>query len=461
MKNKKSISVIISLLAAVVISILPPPEGLAPEAMRFLGIFVGGIILLITAVVDNWVAALLMGAALVLTKVTNLNGVFAQFSQSTPWSLVMIFAFAAGIVNSRLMVRIAYKILTVFPASYKGAVTALMAAGVITGPLIPSGTAKLNILIPVANQLTDTLGLEKGSSGARGLFAVNWLTCLIGSQTFTSGSAIVMILIGMMGADGEGWGMLTWFKAAILWYIILLIGTYIYSAIICQPKNEQKFTKEFFQEKCDELGPMSFNEKITAVVLIATIILWATVSITKFDSNMIGFVAICALTIAGVMGTSDMVTKVPWTLIIFVGIIMGMSSTMSTLGWNSWLAANLGGIAGMFTSSPWIFVPFLLVFTLLMRFIIIESVTLLVLMLAIFTPFMAPAGLNMFLIVWIVFQTSYVVYAPYQSSAWLGIIQMADRIEIKDARKTSIAYIVINFIATMASIPVWQILGLC
>ena len=461
MNKKKTIFMTIALFAAIMISILPAPEGLNATSMRFLGIFIAGIFLLVTNTVEDYVAFMFVAIALILTRVASFGTVFSQFATSTPWMLIMVFAFAAGIGNSGLLARVAYKILSLFPANYNGAVLALMSASVVTGPLIPSGTAKANILIPVGNQLTETLGLEDNSRGAMGLYAAVFLPSYIGSSAFTSGSAIIAALIGMMGADGAGFDMLTWFKATCVWYVVLLIGTYLFAGVFCRPKNQQQFSKEFFQEKSKTLGPMSKKEKITAAVLISVIILWSTTSITGFDTTMVGFLAVMILIVTDVMSTRDFATRVPWTLIIFIGIVMSLSSIMSETGWNAWLAENLGGIVGGITGSIWIFVPVLIVLTLALRFVIIESVTLLVMLLPVFSPFMADAGFNMFIPVFVIFITAYVLFAPYQCPGFIGVAKMADRISFREVRNTSIAYVIINFIGMMASIPLWKLMGLC
>ena len=77
-----------------------------------------------------------------ILKITTFAGAFSAWSGSTLWLVIMVFALSVGIANSGLLTRIALKMLSLFPATYKGAVTALMATSVVLGPLVPSLSAK-------------------------------------------------------------------------------------------------------------------------------------------------------------------------------------------------------------------------------------------------------------------------------------------------------------------------------
>lgn len=462
MSNKKRYLIIaFAVVLAVVIALLPAPEGLTSVSMRFLGIFIAGLILVISNAVPDWIAFMSVAAFLVLAKVTDTATVFAQFHGGTIWLLIMVFSFAAGIGNSGILVRIAYKILTFFPASFRGAAMAMMTASVAVSPLIPSGMAKINILVPVGNQLTEILGLKKNSLSALALFAAVFVPNLYGAACFMTGSPAVGILLGMMGAEGEGVSMMTWLSYTIVYLLVLLVGFFIFCTVVCKPKEENAFTKEFFREKAAELGPMSSREKIAAGVLIGCIVLWSTTSITGFDTTMIGIIAILIMVIAGLMDTKDFISSVPWSLIVFIGIVLGMSNIMAATGWNEWLSAHLSGIVGVFTGNIWIFVIALTLLVYVLRFAIIETVMTLLILLPVITPFMASAGISMFIPVWVIYQSTFVMYAPYMCSAQMGLIQMCPHISFGEIRKMNVAYMIVNLIGLLASIPMWHLLGLC
>ena len=131
MEKKNILWIVVSLLCIAVGCIIPPPEGLTVEAMRFAGVFVAALILLISKAVPDWAGLLFCCCMLVCLKVGSVATVFSAFSGSTWWLIVMVFAFAAALGSTGLLKRIALKILGIFPATYNGAVLALMTAGVI------------------------------------------------------------------------------------------------------------------------------------------------------------------------------------------------------------------------------------------------------------------------------------------------------------------------------------------
>ena len=453
---------------------------LSPASFIYAGVFLAVIILLLTGALADWVVVLGASSLMILTdaicrkagvyqeEVFNMTGLFGAFSGSTIWLIIMVFALSAGIGKSGLLNRIAIAILSVFPPTYNGAVLAMMCTGTVLSPLIPSVNAKVNILIPFATSTTEEMKMKPRSKGALGLFAACYLPAYLGGNAFFTGSVYVSVICGFitsyatsLNAEGATFDFVSWFVASSIWFVILLVGTYIFCAIVCRPAEKVEFSKTFFKERLKELGPMKREEKIAASVLVIALVLWSTSSFHGMDTGMIGWAAICIMCALGLLEPSDFNTKIPWSLVIFIGSLLGMANYMSSLGWSEVIAGVLGPVLEPVVASPWIFVPFICIFTYLLRFLIIEQNTALVVVMAIFGGLMNAAGINLYVIIFVEFMSSMCWTVPYMNPFAMATLGVAGEkyVTFPEMRKASFLYMIVNLIGCTASIPLWYMLG--
>lgn len=481
---KKKIGLFVSLALIVVFYALaltmPATELLSPASYVYAGVFLSVIMLLLTQALPDWVVVIGASALMILTDavfkklgvqneaVFTMSGLFGAFSGSTVWLIIMVFALSAGIGKSGLLNRIAIGILSLFPPTYIGAVVAMMCTGTVLSPLIPSVNAKVNLLIPFATSTTEEMKIKPRSKQALGLFTACYLPAYLGGNAFITGSVYVSVMCGFissyaasLGANGATFNFVSWLAAAIVWFVVLLAGTFIYCGVICKPKEKLEFSKSFYKDRLKEMGPMSRNEKIAAAVLVTALVLWSTSGLHGMDTGMIGWAAVCVMCATGLIAPSDFNTKIPWSLVVFIGSLLGMANYMSSLGWSATIAGVLSPILTPLVSSPWIFVPFLCLFTYALRFIIIEQNTALVIVMAIFGGLMNAAGINLYVIVFVEFMASMCWTVPYMNPFAMATLGVAGGkyVTFPEMRKASILYMVINMIGCMASIPLWYALG--
>ena len=458
--TKKILFFCIGIVIGICIALIPPPEGLTTESMRFMGIFLGAIFMLVTKPIADWSVILGALALFPLTKTATVNEAFSAFSGGTMWLISMVFAFSAGMGKSGLINRIAMTVLSIFPATYRGAVTALTMCGVVVGPLIPSVTAKVNMIIPIATASAEKMGLKERSKSALGLWSAVYTTVNCGGNVFLSGSLHVSVMMGFMTKESFTYG--SWFLATIVWFLVILVGNYLYCIFYCKPDEDLNLPPTFFKEKAKELGPASTHEKIATILLITCLIVWTTTKMHGLDTAMFGLLAIVVMVASGLITTEDFVTKIPWGLMVFIGGLLGMSTLMNTLGWSNYIAAVLGPVVGPVVSSPWIFVPFLCIFSWVLRFVVIDNVTSLVIMNAVFSPFMEAAHMSSFVLIFVHFMAALSWNMEYQNVYTRGTLAVAGNkyVTYKEAQKTSFVFCLLHLIATFVSIPIWQALGL-
>ncbi|HIS96720.1 MAG TPA: anion permease [Candidatus Scatomorpha pullistercoris] len=457
---KRIIFFVIAVAVGIAIGSITPPEGLTVESMKFAGIFAAVLILLISQQFVDWTVMLAAMCLLPILKITTFAGAFSAWSGSTLWLVIMVFALSVGIANSGLLTRIALKMLSLFPATYKGAVTALMATSVVLGPLVPSLSAKVNLLVPLATETTAQLGLKERSKGALGLFSATYITAQIGGNAFITGSAHVALMLSLI--SDNTWDVLSWLKATALWLVVIVVGTYIFSAMVCKPKEKVEFPPSFFKDKAKALGPITTKEKIAITLLVFCIVLWSTTSLHGLDTTTTGLIIVALMFYLGLFSTMDLITKVPWSMMVQIGGLLGLSGCITSLGWSTYIANLLAPVFSPLVANPVLFVAFLCVSTYIMRFVLIDQMACTVVYVAIFAPIIASCGIAQFIVVFCVFMAGMVWNTSYQNPLINVTIQIAGGkyVPFSEARKASWAFMVIFLAACLASVPVWTAFGL-
>ncbi len=454
---KKFIYLIISIVVGVVVANIPPFEGLDTIGMTYIGIFVAMLVALISNCLPTWATVFGAMALMVAFGIGSVAEVFSSFGGSIVWLMIAVFSFATGLQNSGLMTRLALKMLTIFPKNYFGQILSLMLAGLVVSPLIPSNNAKSNLLVPVATEMTQQVGYEKRSKAALGHLTAVFIPPYIGSHAFLTGSVNVAYMLGVIGLSFSWLGYLsmTW-----LWLVILLVGTFIFCMTYCKPAEKLNIPEGYFEDKLKELGKIKKEEWIALVIVIVCLVFWIG---NFFDAGMVallGSVAFCAF---GILATKDFTSRIPWSLIMFIGALISIAGFMDTTGVSTWLASVLGPILSPVVSSVWVFVPVLLVITWILRAFIPAQGVVLVLLYSFFGPLLPDAGISLFVFGFVEYVGGNIWFNSYMNPFVLGALGMAgnEYVTIKEFKKSAIAYGVIELVAVMVSIPLWMGLGLC
>lgn len=262
--SKQMKKTIFGILGGIVLMLLiaylpPETEMMSRQGWQYLGCFGFLLTCLISGALPDWVATLATMVMLLVFKLGKVADVTVEFSGTTVWLCIGVFIMSVGINNSGFMKRLALWVLTKFPGTYRGQVTAMMLAGIITTPMIPSSYAKTSIMAPLIGQVCEAVGAEPNSKAARGLWFANFMGTYILGIAFMSGSAFVALMIGFMQGLAFTWG--SWLKCTIVWYLVLIVLTYLYCTIICKPKEKLAGDVTFLKEQYKALGAISKKEK--------------------------------------------------------------------------------------------------------------------------------------------------------------------------------------------------------
>ena len=444
------------------IGLIPPPEGIEAVGMHFIAGFIFMVGAMLTGAAPMWGATNLTGVIMVLTKTIPLSVVYGAWSGSTIWMVIGVISMAGILTKTGVMKRVAYAVMSIFPPTYTGQVLALTTTSVVLSPIIPSSSAKIAIVTPLAAALGKEIGLEPHSKGLVGLWFIVMMNAFVLAHTFLTGSNITFMMLGMMPAEVAGpmsdW--MTWFSATWVWGIVIIVGSVFATLLTCKPKEAVSMTKSYIQEKIAELGPWSKNEKIGITTLGFCVVMWLTAGIHKIDATSVTWVGVFVLAIAGMITTRETALDFPWAMIFMFAPMMGMVDYMRPAGVTDFLAGVLGPVIAPLIPNAFVFVIVEIVIIMVLR-LFLDQISILAIAVAVLFPIAAVVGVSPWVVMFLTWANAQIWILPHNN---LLTIQMAGMmggtLEFKDMQPMTWWYMIITAIGSLASVPLWIGLGL-
>ena len=458
-----SAGAILSIGLAIYVAFHQPPAGLTVAAMRASGILVWAVCFWILEVLPEYITGLVMCTLWGVIKVVPFTKAFASFSTSSWWIMVGAFGLGVAATKCGLLRRISLFVLKLFPPTFIGQTLGLLGAGTIVSPLIPSANARGAIAAPVALAISDSLQYDRKTDGAGGLFGAMFVGfCVLGSPVFLSGSFTNYATVGLFPQGYQNVTWTSWLVYALPWVVVAFIGTGVAIYFLYKPAQKAGLSKNVVSAELARLGPMGRDEKITAVVLIVTLLLWMTESLHKISSGEVAVLSICVLLGLNVLNRDDFRKGIDWAAIIYVGCILNIGEVFAALKINLWLGQALQPVVASFISNPYLFVIVLALAVLLARLVIISMLATAVIFTIVLSPLVITHGMHPWIIAFVSFAASNIWFFFFQNSFYLLSFYAVggEMVEHRQMIKLSVAYAMIAMVGFLVSVPYWKAIGL-
>ncbi len=461
---KRIIGGVIGIVICLIIATRPIPQSeyLNANSMRVLGIFVCAIVWWIFGVFPEFVTGIAMCTAFVLFKASDIGKAFGGFGSSSYWMLFSAIIMGVGIAQTGILSRLALWILQKFPPSFKGQTIGMLILGLIINPLIPTANAKVGIVAPFAQAISDGMGYERHSKGAAGIFAAFFLTVGCGYPLFTSASFQVYTMCGLLPNDPSAGLSWSWyFMNMIIWGLFLWIGSYIFIRLCFKPEKESILTKEDLAAKYQDLGPMRKDEKLAAVILVAALVLFMTNTLHGISSTVVSMVAVFVLLATKTMSVEKFNKAVPWNMLMYMGSILGLTLVIPEAGIDKWIGEVLQPIFAPLISNPVLFIVVLCLLIYVVRALIVSQTAVLTIFVVMVGAILQGSGSGMapFIAGMCIYMCMGVFYVFYQNTQYQTSFTLSDLITQKQGVKMCIFYMIINIVGILCSIPLWKATG--
>ncbi len=332
--------------AATAIYFVPPPVGVSVNVMHTGALLVLVMGLWAIGTLPEYFVALIFFTLAILLGVAAPAVIFSGFASGTLWLVLGGLVIAEAVRSTGLGERIARVALGTQTLTYRKLITAAVLVSLVLSFLMPATVARILLLVPIMAAVAARHGLAHGSMGYTGVMLATILA------TFQCGTAILPANapnLVLAGAAETLYGVQLIY-AEYLWAqfpVMGLIKGWLIIIMVCRlcPAATQTGAA------AAELPPMSAEEKRLAVIVFASLALWATDFLHGIRP---GWIALAAAVIAmmprvGAVPVTMFQERVRFGTFFYIGGILGLGAVMIETG----LSVAIGNaVLGLFRLEP-------------------------------------------------------------------------------------------------------------
>ena len=357
---------VIPIAVALIFWLMPVPEGLTPNAMRFLGIFLGVILALILEPLPNAAVGLIgvtLAGALQLVPLPDgrpaglggsLNWVLSGFVDGVVWLIFIAFMFGLGYEKSGLGKRIALILINKLGKKALGLGYAAALSDLVLAPFTPSNTARSGGMVyPVFKNIPPMYGSLPDNEPRKIGGYLMW-TCFtatnVTASMFLTGLApnlLALSLIGRApGVTNPAAVTVTWMEwflsvapAGIVLFLMMPLLAYI-----LYPPTQKVFleTPKWAAGELEKLGPTTRKEWMMAALGVLALTLWIFGG-QILNATMVGLVVFCLMLVLNIITWDDVISnKSAWNTFVWFATLVAMASGLARVGFLTWLAGHFG-----------------------------------------------------------------------------------------------------------------------
>lgn len=460
---KIAIFAVVSAICAALGFVVSPFAGLEVGGMRFLAVFSWWIVLMILDLVPMHVSTIAACLLCILVGVPDAATIaFSQWGSNVVLLMVGAFGMAAALSTSGLLRRLALSVVRIAPKKGLAQLIAFEIATLLITPWIPAAVGKQALLVPIGEQVASQLGYKPHSRAYTSFFAVvATFTAAIGLCFLTGhGSVATSLAFLPVAPDWLGWFSRTW--------VYLLVAVGLFTAFIVFYFNSSmkkdgavevdgEALAKAVNEQLAEMGKLRGKELYSAFVLVGAIVFFLIGGFVGVPAHVVALAAWLLLAAGGLFTAQEFQTKINWQIVILVGSILGLIGLLQSSGVAAWIATLAGPVITPLAAQPIVLVLVLVLLVYALRFVMVPPTTILALIVAMF----AASPIDPFVFAFSVMISAQIWIMPYMNPTILASMGFTGgRVVQKDINVSAVAFAVINFVALLASVPYWSMLGL-
>ncbi len=297
--------------------------------------------------------------------------VFAGYTHTAIWTLVSALFFGFVLQKTGLGHRIAFMILKLFKPSYISLIIAWTLIGLALSLLTPSMTVRVAIMMPIAVNCCELCELKPGSRGNSLILLTAFIMALVPGEGWLTGSLTGPVVQGSYETVEALKGVLTsssWLKVCILPLELATLLTLVGSMVFMRPKEKlSEAAGEAIRKK--ELGPITRDEIVTAVILILSFLLFFFGESLGISSLIVCLGATFLFFVFGIIKPQEFGTAISWDLIVFLGMALALGGICQSTGIIDWLSSLLVPALAPIAWSPYLFVGVFTAFLFIWHFV--------------------------------------------------------------------------------------------
>lgn len=356
MFQSNKIKIFLPILVAVIVAVLPTPEGLSVNAHYFFAVFLGVIVGLILEPIP---AALIGLTGVAFSATFGLVGDTAKasrdwalsgFSNGVIWLIFAAFMFALGYKKSGLGKRIALLLVKMLGKTSLGLGYAVAFADGILSPFMPSNTARsAGTIFPIAINIPQMFDSTPENNPRKLGSYISWVaiaaTCVTSSMFLTALAPNLLAVSLVEKSTGLviEWGQ--WFSTLSIIMIPLFLLVPFLTYIVYPP--EQKSSPEapaWAAKELASMGPITKKELIMLGLGMLALVMWIFGKQIGVNGTTSALAVLSLLVLTNVISWEDVITnKGAINVFIWFATLVAMASGLKKVGFLKWAAGLISG----------------------------------------------------------------------------------------------------------------------
>jgi sodium-dependent dicarboxylate transporter 2/3/5 len=338
-----------AIAAAVIVLLLPKPDGLPPEGQRLAAVFVAILVLWSTEALPIAVTSVLALALQPIFKLGTLGAAFTSFVSPVFFFVLVMFTIAYAWVKTGLARRFALWMISKAGSDTKRVLVAFMfGTGLIS--MFVSDVPCAAIFMGIALGIFEKLKLQPGSQFGKAIMLGIPIASLIGGVGTPAGSSINILGLTMIEQNGGARvPFLHWMAIGIPMVLVLLPVAAWVLVRVYPPEIPSIGDPEEFQRERRLMGAISPSEWKVIVIMALMIGCWILSTWFKaLDVVLIGIIGACAMFLPGIklFTWKEVQNATGWDALLMIGGVTSLDAASAKTGLAKWLAVSaLGGLA--------------------------------------------------------------------------------------------------------------------
>jgi L-tartrate/succinate antiporter len=358
---------LVPIAVAVVLALIPPPEGLAQHAWYFFSIFVGVIVALILEPLPG-AAIGLIGVVLVailgpyvlfgpaeLAKAgfkpanASLTWALSGFSNTTVWLIFAAFMFALGYEKTGLGRRISLALVKVMGRRTLTLGYAIAIADLLLAPFTPSNTARsAGTVYPVIRNLPALYDSKPNDPSARRIGGYLMWTAIaatcVTSSMFITALAPNLLAIELINKTAKVTFTWTeWFMAFAPVGLLLLLAVPLLTYVLYPPQVKAgDEVPAWAAKELKSMGRLTRREVELAALVIVALALWIFGG-DVINATTVAIAVIAMMVIGRVVSWDDITSnKQAWNTLVWFATLVALADGLARVGFVKWFAETAG-----------------------------------------------------------------------------------------------------------------------
>lgn len=352
-------SLLVAVAALVGIVAMPQPQGLSVAGQHMLGIFVFAIVIWMTEAVEYAASSIMLMALIafllgtapdpahperMLGTSAALAAALDGFTNPAVALIAASLVIAAAMAITGLDKRVAFKVISLIGTSRSRILLGTIIVMAVLAFFIPTASARVACLTPIILGLIAAFGIDKKSRFAGMLMMAICYLSLIWAVGIATGAAQNVYVNALMERTIHvriSW--IDWLIVGAPFSAALSVALYFLLLWMMAPRTGEASAAEGDAARAPErLGPMTADEIKLLVFALVLLGLWASENkLHHFDSSSLAVAAVALMFLprVGVLKWSQVQARVPWGILIQLGVGVGLGTALLKTGAAAWLAS--------------------------------------------------------------------------------------------------------------------------